>query len=142
MRFEERKVLINSFILSNFNYCPFFWSISSGKSLNKVKNLQKQGLRFLYNDCNNSYEELFKKSGNSTLNILNYHSFCTEIFKTLNIINPSFIKDIFHLRMPNRSTREKYKTESRNSKAESSKIWNKKFEIPWTKGFGTLCHTK
>ena len=28
--FEERKVLINSFILSNFNYCPLVWSISFG----------------------------------------------------------------------------------------------------------------
>ena len=26
--FEERKVLINSFILSNFNYCSLVWSIS------------------------------------------------------------------------------------------------------------------
>ena len=30
--FEESKVLINSFILSNFNYCPLIWSISSAKS--------------------------------------------------------------------------------------------------------------
>ena len=48
--FEERKVLINSFILSNFNYCPLVWSISSAKSLNKVENLHKRALRFLHND--------------------------------------------------------------------------------------------
>ena len=28
---EERKALINSFILSNFNYCRLVWSISSTK---------------------------------------------------------------------------------------------------------------
>ena len=38
--FEERKILINSFISSNFNYCPLAWSTSSTKSLNKVENLQ------------------------------------------------------------------------------------------------------
>ena len=27
--FEERKVLVNSFILSNFNYCSLVWSILS-----------------------------------------------------------------------------------------------------------------
>ena len=29
---EERKILINSFIYSNFNYCPFVWHFSSRKS--------------------------------------------------------------------------------------------------------------
>ena len=40
--FEERNVLINSFILSNFNYCPFVWSLSTAKSLNTVETLQKR----------------------------------------------------------------------------------------------------
>ena len=100
--FEERKVLINSFILSNFNYCPLVWSISSAKSLNKIENLQKRALRFLHNGCSSSYEELFKKSGKSTVNVSNHGSLCIEIFKTLNDFNPSVIKDIFQLRMTNR----------------------------------------
>ena len=41
------------------------------------------------------------------MNVSNYRSLCIEISKTLNDINPSFIKDI--LRMPNRTIREKYK---------------------------------
>ena len=44
--FEERKVLINSFILSNFNYCPLVWSLSTAKPLNTVETLQKRALRF------------------------------------------------------------------------------------------------
>ena len=56
-----------------------------------------------------SYEELFKKSGKSTVSVSNYRSLCIEIFKNLNNTNPSFIKDIFQLRMTNRPTREKYK---------------------------------
>ena len=48
-------------------------------------------------------------SGKSTVNVSNYRSLCTEIFKTLNDINPSFRKDIFELRMTNYPTREKYK---------------------------------
>ena len=99
--FEKGKVLINSFILSTFNYCPLVWSISSAKSLNKVENLQKRALRFLPD------EELFK-SGKSTVNVSNFRSLCIEIFKTLNDIRPSFIKDIFKLRMTNRPTEEKY----------------------------------
>ena len=84
--FRERKVLINSLILS---YCPLVWSISAPKSLNKVENLQKQALRFLHNDYSSSYLELLKKSGKSTVNVSNCLSLCIEIFKTLKDINPS-----------------------------------------------------
>ena len=69
--FEERKVLINGFILSDFNYCFLVWSISSAKSLNKVENLQKGAFRFLHNAYSSSYEELLKKSGKSTVNVSN-----------------------------------------------------------------------
>ena len=106
--FQERKVLINSFILSNFNYYPLVWSISSAKSLNKIENLKKRALRFLHNDYSSSYEELFKKSGKSTVNVSNYCSLRIVIFKTLNGINPSFMKDIFKLRMTNRPAKGKY----------------------------------
>ena len=79
--FEERKVLINSFILSNFNYCSLVWSISSAKSLNKVENLQKRAVRFLHNDYSSSYEELLKKSGKSTVNVSNYRSLYLKFSK-------------------------------------------------------------
>ena len=43
------------------------------------------------------------------MNVSNYRSLCIEIFKALSDINPSFMKDIFKLRMTSRPTREKYK---------------------------------
>ena len=45
---KERKALIQSFVLSNFNYCPLVWTLSSVKSLNKIENLQKRVLRFMH----------------------------------------------------------------------------------------------
>ena len=33
LSFEQIKVLVNSFILSNFDYCPLIWFISSAESL-------------------------------------------------------------------------------------------------------------
>ena len=37
---EERFVLLNSFIYSNYNYCPLASMFSSKKSLNQNENLQ------------------------------------------------------------------------------------------------------
>ena len=35
LSFEQKKVLVNSFILCNFDYCPLEWVISSAKCLKK-----------------------------------------------------------------------------------------------------------
>ena len=40
--FKERKVLVNTFVISNFNYCSLVWNFSSAQSLNKIENLQKR----------------------------------------------------------------------------------------------------
>ena len=61
LSFEPKKVLVNSLILSSFDYCPFVWFISSAKSLKKVESLQKRTLRFLQNDYHSSYETLLQK---------------------------------------------------------------------------------
>ena len=81
--FEEKKVLINSFILSNFNYCPLVWFITSSKSLNKIENLHKRALQFLFDDYQSSYDQLLVRSGKPSLNIRNYRNLCIEIYKTI-----------------------------------------------------------
>ena len=43
--FEGRKVLLNTFVMPNFNYCSLVWNFSkfcSAQLLKKIKNLQKE----------------------------------------------------------------------------------------------------
>ena len=88
-----------------------------GLSLNKAENLQKRALRFLHNYYSSSYKELFKKVRKKHRVRFDYRSLCIEIFKTLNDVNPSFIKDIFQLRMTNCTIREKYELNLEISKS-------------------------
>ena len=55
LNFNRKRVLINSYMISNFNYCPLMWIFSTAKYLNKIESLQKKALRFLYNDYPISY---------------------------------------------------------------------------------------
>ena len=107
--FKERKVLVNTFVMSNFNYCSLVWNFSSAQSLNKIENLQKRALRFLLNDYNSAYEDLLEKSGYINMNLWRQRTLCIEIYKTLNKLNPGYMNDIFKLRNTDRLTREKYK---------------------------------
>ena len=68
-----------------------------------------------------SYQELLTKCGKSTINLRNHRSVCIEMFKTLNDINPSFMKELFQLRITNRPVRENYvETQFNNLKLATS----------------------
>ena len=100
--FTEKRILINSYFMANFNYCPLVWMFSSASSLKKIENLQKRALRFLYNDYEIPYEELLLKSDRATMNINRLRILCTEIYKTINNLNPEFMRDLFSLRETSR----------------------------------------
>ena len=77
--------------------------------MKKFENLQKRALRFLRNDYHSSYETLLQKSGKTTVNVGSVRNLCKGIFKSLNSLNPVFLKEIFYLKKLNRPVREKYK---------------------------------
>ena len=128
--------LVNSFIYSNFDYCPLVWIFSHKKSLNKIESLHKRPLRFLLNNYENSYEQLLERSGKCNMNLQWIRFLCIEIYKTIDSLNPDFMKSIFEMKKNNRVVRERYKlnlniprtnqvTFGTNSlKSYGPKIWN------------------
>ena len=107
--FNERKILVQSFVYSNFNYCPLVWYFSSAKSLQKIEKIQERALRFLYNDHLSSYSELLEKSERCTMHVSRLRVLCTETFKTLMHLNPSFMSGIFKIKSSTRySSRNPY----------------------------------
>ena len=67
--FEKKKLLINSFIYSNFNYCLLVWRVCSKNSLNKIENVEKRALRFLLNHYECGYKTLLKKGDKYTMEL-------------------------------------------------------------------------
>ena len=95
MGFKEKEVLLNSFVYSNFNYCPLVWHFCSSKSLYKIEKTQERALRFLQNNFASDYTELSKISGKATIEIKRLRCLALEIFKTVNNLNPYYMKEIF-----------------------------------------------
>ena len=67
--FDEKKILIQSFVYSNFDYCPLVLYFSSAKSLQKFENIQESALIFLHNDHFSSYGDLPSKSERCTMHV-------------------------------------------------------------------------
>ena len=83
------------------------WLFSNGQSVNKIENLQKRTLRFLYDDFEASYEDLLSKVGKSTVNVRRLRTLCVEIHKTFNDLNPSFMNNIFKLKIESKNWNQK-----------------------------------
>ena len=102
--FKEKEVLINSFVYANFNYCP---QISHFCSVRKIEQIQTRALRILYIDFDSDYKTLLDKSGKCTMEVKRLRTLGLEIFKTLDNLDPAFMKEIFH--------RTNYLTHGRNN---------------------------
>ena len=136
LSFNVKRVLINSYIISNFNYCPLVWMFSTAKSLNKIESIQKRPLQFLYNYYSISYEGLLEKAGKEKMNVYRLRNLCVEIYKTINKLNSEFMKNIFKVNENKRVVREQYKLNletpewnqvifgAKSLKVYGSKVWN------------------
>ena len=58
MTFEQRKKVMNAFILSQFGYCPLVWMFHSRTLNNRINRLHERALRMVYQDSKSSIEEL------------------------------------------------------------------------------------
>ena len=59
----SRKAIYNSFIVSNFNFCPLVYYFTSRKSINKMQKIQERALRFVLKDSVSDYDTLLTKCG-------------------------------------------------------------------------------
>ena len=105
MEFKAKEIMVQSFVFSNFNYCPLVWHFSSEKSMKKIEKIHERALRFLYNDSNSSYDDLLSKAGKCTMKVSRLRTLCTEIYKTVSKLNPPFMQDILKLKETTRSAR-------------------------------------
>ena len=94
---EAKKVLIESFIMANFNYCPLVWYFCNSTSTLKQERIQKRALLFLFDDYESDYAHLLAKANKPTIEVRKLRNLAIEIFKTLNNLNPAFMKSIFTL---------------------------------------------
>ena len=96
MGFKEKEILLNSFVYSNFNYCPLVWHFCSAKSVKKIEKIQEQALRILYNNFPSDFESILNKSGKLTIEVKRLRILALEVSKTLNNMNPEYINEIFY----------------------------------------------
>ena len=89
----KSEILMNSFIWSQFNYCPLVWMFHDRASNSKLNRIHERALRLVCNDSESELKKLKKEYGN--IHHHNLQLLMIEIFKTKNNLNPTFMKNIF-----------------------------------------------
>ena len=96
--YVSKMAIYNSFIISNFNYCPVVWMFTSKSSLNKLENIQKRALRFVCNDFIFNYSELLEKCGSQGVKLMTLRCMAIEVYKCVNNMNPQYLNEMFTLK--------------------------------------------
>ena len=80
---KTRRILVQGFVLSNFNYCPLVWYFTTANQLQKVEKIQQRALRFITDDYVSNYETLLRDTEMTTMRVRQMQNLRMEIYKTL-----------------------------------------------------------
>ena len=101
MSLEKRRIVMKTFIESQFNYCPLIWMFHSRTINSKINRLHERALRIVYSDIKSSFEALLMKDKSFSIHERNIQSLAIEIYKFLNGLYPSFLNNVFHKNISN-----------------------------------------
>ena len=96
MTIDKKKMLMNLFFDSQFNYCPLLWMSHILKNNTKTNNVHERCLRLICSDKRSSYEELSEKIGSVSIHHRNTQVLATEIYKVKNDLSPKVFNDLFY----------------------------------------------
>ena len=92
---DKLKLLMKSFITSQFNYCPLSWMFHNRTLNNKINKFHERALRLVYRNDDCTFQDLLVMDNSATIHERNLQRLATEMFKVRNKISPVPIQGLF-----------------------------------------------
>ena len=131
---QGKMVIYNSFIASNFSYCPLAWHFCSSTSTNKLEKVQERAMRFINNDFTSSLPDILKQTNTQPLHVRRMKLMACEVYKIVNDLSPKYINDLVNIKKSSYNFRSEKKAEVprvnstkyglRSFRSEAPRIWN------------------
>ena len=93
--FHRKRILLKTFIESQFSYCPLIWMFCSRRLNRRINHIHKRALRLVYDDYVSSFSDLLKKDKSVSVHHRNIQFLATEMFKVFHNMSLPFMKEIF-----------------------------------------------
>ena len=94
MSSNKLRIIMKSFIESQFGYCPLVWMFHSRTLNNRINELHERALSLVYKDQDLSFGELLMKDKSVTIHHRNLQKLAIEMFKLANNITSTLMKAI------------------------------------------------
>ena len=101
MTLSQRKVIMKSFIFSQFGYCPLVWMFHSRQLNSRINRIHERALRIVYKDNVSSFEELLAQDESFTVHERNIQTLAIELYKVAFHLSPKIMELVFPLNTQN-----------------------------------------
>ena len=82
MRLYQRRMIMQSLIISQFGYCTLIWMNHNRSLNNNINRIHEKALRIVYRDKKSNFKELLQKDNSVTVHVKNLQVLVTEMYKT------------------------------------------------------------
>ena len=103
--FYKRRLILKTFIESQFSHCPLVRMFCSRKMNMKINYIPERALSLVYNDYRSSFEEILRKDKSISIHHRNIHNVAIEMFKVKHKLSPPLMTEIFEQNSNGRTTR-------------------------------------
>ena len=94
----KKRIIMNTFFKSQFNYCPLVWMCCNRSLDTKINRLHERCLRIVYNDKKSNFNELLVKDGSVSIHHQNLQKLAVEMFKVSRGLSPEIVNELFQFR--------------------------------------------
>ena len=98
MDFAKRRLLVNAFFYSQFNYCQLIWMCHNRANNNKINRLHERCLRLIYNDKKSSFEDLLQKDESVSIHHRTLKRLAAELLKVFKGLSLVLLAETFPVR--------------------------------------------
>ena len=95
MNKDKLKLILKSFMESQFGYCPLVWMLHSRKLNNRINRLHESRLCVVYKDQKLTFDELLRKGNSFTIHHRNLQKLAIEMYKIEKNLSPSIMSTVF-----------------------------------------------
>ena len=99
---KKCRIIMSSFIICQFSYCPLIWMTNSKGLNNKIDHIHERALLIAYKDFLTSFYRLLAKDKFVTIHKQSLQQLAIEIFKIKMGMSSIIMKDVFSFSDNNR----------------------------------------
>ena len=116
---STRRTVYDSFVASNFNYCPLVWNFCGATNNKNLEKIQERCLRIIYQDYESPYETLLETANTTSLVVPRLRLIRLEVYESLHQLNTKCIQRLFEVKSTRYSLRDLVKVLQTNKKSHT-----------------------